>query len=103
LAVPHETCITQDNAPISIDFLFYWRVVVSQDSVVKVADFRGASLGIATTTLRSVIGDMTLDDVLAKRDQINQLLQVKLDEVTERWGVKVTAVEIREIQPPQGV
>lgn len=103
LAIPHQTTITKDNAPIAIDFLIYWRVVDSQDSVVKVADFSGASQGIATTTLRAVIGDIPLDDVLAKRDQINQLLQVKLDEVTERWGVKVTAVEIREIQPPREV
>ncbi len=103
LAIPHQTTITKDNAPIAIDFLIYWRVVDSVDSVVKVSDFSGASQGIATTTLRAVIGDIPLDDVLAKRDQINQLLQVKLDEVTERWGVKVTAVEIREIQPPREV
>ncbi len=103
LAIPHQTTITKDNAPIAIDFLIYWRVVDSLDSVIKVSDFSGASQGIATTTLRAVIGDIPLDDVLAKRDQINQLLQVKLDEVTERWGVKVTAVEIREIQPPREV
>lgn len=72
-------------------------------SVVAVTNFASASQGIAATTLRAVIGDIPLDDVLAKREQINQDLQRKLDEVTERWGVKVTAVEIREVLPPREV
>ncbi len=103
LEIPHQTCITQDNAPISIDFLIYWKVVDAVDSVIQVRNFAGASQGIATTTLRAVIGDIILDDVLAKREHINQVLRVKLDEVTERWGVKVTAVEISEILPPRDV
>ncbi len=103
LQIPHQTCITRDNAPISIDFLVYWRVIDPALSVIKVQDFAGASQGIATTTLRAVVGDILLDDVLAKRDQINRVLQTKLDEVTERWGVKVTTVEIREIDPPKEV
>ncbi len=69
----------------------------------NVQDFAGASQGIATTTLRAVVGDLPLDDVLAKRERISQVLRTKLDEVTERWGVKVTSVEIREIQPPAEV
>jgi len=92
LQIPHQTCITRDNAPISIDFLVYWKVVDPSLSVIKVQDFAGASQGIATTTLRAVVGDIPLDDVLAKRDQINEILRTKLDEVTERWGVKVTTV-----------
>ncbi|MEW6232423.1 MAG: SPFH domain-containing protein [Chloroflexota bacterium] len=103
LEIPHQTCITKDNAPISIDFLIYWKVVDPVLSVVQVRNFAGASQGLATTTLRAVIGDISLDDVLAKREHINQVLRVKLDEVTERWGVKVTAVEIREILPPREV
>ena len=103
LEIPHQTCITKDNAPIAIDFLVYWKVVDPALSVVKVHDFAGASQGIATTTLRAVVGDIPLDDVLAKREQINQVLRTKLDEVTERWGVKVTTVEIREIVPPKDV
>lgn len=103
LQIPHQTCITRDNAPISIDFLVYWKVVDPSLSVIKVQDFAGASQGIATTTLRAVVGDILLDDVLAKRDQINEVLRTKLDEVTERWGVKVTTVEIREIVPPKEV
>lgn len=103
LEIPHQTCITKDNAPIAIDFLVYWKVVDPPLSVIKVQDFAGASQGIATTTLRAVVGDIALDDVLAKRDQINDVLRAKLDEVTERWGVKVTTVEIREIEPPKEV
>jgi regulator of protease activity HflC (stomatin/prohibitin superfamily) len=101
--IPHQTSITLDNAPISIDFLWYYKVVSAQDSVLQVADFEFAAEGMATTTLRSVIGGIPLDDVLSQRDHINQVLRVKLDEVTERWGVKVTNVEIREIVPPRDV
>ena len=103
LEIPKQTCITKDNAPIDIDFLIFWKVVDAVTTVVQVGNFAGASQGIATTTLRAVIGDISLDDVLAKREQINQVLRVKLDDVTERWGVKVTTVEIREILPPKEV
>jgi len=103
LEIPSQTCITRDNAPISIDFLIYWKVMDPERSVIQVANFAGASQGIATTTLRAVVGDIMLDDVLAKREQINLVLRTKLDEVTERWGVKVTSVEIREILPPKDV
>jgi regulator of protease activity HflC (stomatin/prohibitin superfamily) len=103
LEIPAQTCITKDNAPISIDFLIYWKVLDPSLSVIQVGNFAGAAQGIATTGLRAVIGDISLDEVLAKRDQINQILRAKLDEVTERWGVKVTTVEIREITPPRDV
>ncbi len=103
LEIPSQTCITKDNAPINIDFLIYSKVFDPGMSVIQVQDFAGAARGIATTTLRSVVGDISLDDVLAKRDEINQVLRAKLDEVTERWGVKVTTVEIREILPPKEV
>ena len=103
LEIPHQTCITKDNAPISIDFLIYWKVISPTLSVIQVKNFAGASQGIASTTLRAVVGDILLDVFLARRDQINDILRVKLDEVTERWGVKVTTVEIREILPPRDV
>jgi regulator of protease activity HflC (stomatin/prohibitin superfamily) len=103
LEIPRQTGITKDNAPISIDFIVFHRVVDAVDSVVKVQNFAGAAENIAATTLRSVVGDMALDDVLSKREQMNAMLQTKLDEVTERWGVKVTNVEVREITPPPGV
>lgn len=103
LEIPSQTCITKDNAPIDIDFLIYSKVMDPARSVIQVGNFAGASQGIATTTLRAVIGDIALDDVLAKREDINRVLRTKLDEVTERWGVKVTSVEIREIVPPREI
>ena len=103
LDIPAQTAITQDNAPISIDFLVYYRVVDPKSSVISVDHVVHASTNIATTTLRAVIGDISLDDVLSKREQINDTLRVKLDEVTERWGLKITSVEIREIEPPRDV
>jgi len=103
LEIPHQTAITEDNAPISIDFIVFYKVVDPQASVLEVGNFAGAAQNIAATTLRSVVGDMALDDVLAKREQMNEILRVKLDETTERWGVKVTNVEIREIIPPPAV
>ncbi|HEY3023203.1 MAG TPA: SPFH domain-containing protein [Actinomycetota bacterium] len=103
LEIPHQTAITEDNASISIDFIVFYKVVDAQQSVLAVGNFAGAAQNIAATTLRSVVGDMALDDVLAKREQMNEILRVKLDEVTERWGVKVTNVEIREIIPPPTV
>jgi regulator of protease activity HflC (stomatin/prohibitin superfamily) len=103
LEIPHQTAITEDNASISIDFIVFYRVVDAVASIIEVGNFAGAAQNIAATTLRSVVGDMALDDVLAKREQMNEILRVKLDEVTERWGVKVTNVEIREIIPPPAV
>ena len=103
LEIPHQTSITKDNAPISIDFITFYKVFDPVMSVIAIQDFAGAALNIAATTLRSVVGDISLDDVLAKREEINQILRAKLDEITERWGVKVTNVEIREIIPPPAV
>ncbi len=103
LEIPQQTCITKDNAPISIDFLVYSKVFDPTESVVAVTNFSGASQALAATTLRAVIGDIPLDDVLAKREEINTILRTKLDEVTHRWGVKITNVEIREIVPPREI
>src|SRR5213082_2845923 len=103
LEIPHQTAITEDNASISIDFIVFTKVVDAQMSVIAVQNFEGAAQNIAATTLRSVVGDMSLDDVLSKRETMNEVLRAKLDEVTERWGVKVTNVEIREIVPPATV
>ncbi len=101
--VPHQTSITKDNAPISIDFLWYYKVLDPAQSVLQVGNFESAAAGIAATTLRAVIGGIPLDDVLSEREHINNMLRTRLDEVTERWGVKVTNVEIREIIPPRDV
>jgi regulator of protease activity HflC (stomatin/prohibitin superfamily) len=101
--VPHQTCITKDNAPIDIDFLIYSQVLDPAATVIRAANYQLMAQGVATTTLRAVIGDIPLDDALAKREEINQILRVKLDEATETWGVKVTRVEIREINPPREI
>ena len=103
--IPRQTNITSDNAPIDIDFLVYLRVMPdeAQKSVLEVVDYVSAVIGIATTTLRAVIGEMPLDDVLSQRERINEELRIKLDEITERWGIKVTQVEIREIEPPRDI
>ncbi|MDX9850615.1 MAG: SPFH domain-containing protein [Anaerolineaceae bacterium] len=101
--IPAQTSITNDNAPINIDFLWYYKVVDPIQSVLQVGNFELAAQGIATTTLRSVIGGIMLDGVLSERETINTSLRIRLDEVTERWGVKVTNVEIREITPPRDV
>src|SRR5574341_1239116 len=84
--VPHQTSITKDNAPISIDFLWYYKVLNPAESVLQVGNFELAAAGIATTTLRAVIGGIPLDDVLSEREHINTMLRTRLDEVTERWG-----------------
>ena len=101
--VPPQPCITQDNATLSIDLLIYMKIVDALSSVLNVQQYEGAARGIAITTLRAVVGDMLLDSVLSKREQINEVLRDKLDEVTDRWGIKITAVEIREIVPPRDI
>ena len=103
--IPRQTNITSDNAPIGIDFLVYLRVIPNeaQKSILEVVDYTSAVIGIATTTLRAVIGEMPLDDVLSQRERVNEELRLKLDEITERWGIKVTQVEIREIEPPRDI
>jgi regulator of protease activity HflC (stomatin/prohibitin superfamily) len=101
--VPPQTCITADNASVSIDFLVYDKVIDPERSVLEVEDFTGAARGLAITTLRAVVGAMDLDDVLSKRDDINRILHEKLDDVTDRWGIRVMAVEIREVVPPRDI
>ena len=101
--IPQQTCITKDNATISIDFLIFQQVIEASDSVIKVQNFRQQVQQIASTTLRAVIGDLVLDDAFAKREQMNEVLRVKLDDETHRWGVKVNRVEIREIVPPREI
>lgn len=101
--IPHQTSITKDNAAISVDFLWYYKILDAEASVLQVGNFESAAQGMATTTLRAVIGGILLDDALSEREHINNLLRTRLDEVTERWGVKVTNVEIREIVPPREI
>lgn len=101
--IPHQTAITKDNASISVDFIWYYKILDAVESVLQVQNFEAAAQGMATTTLRAVIGGIPLDDALSEREHINSMLRTRLDEVTERWGVKVTNVEIREIIPPREI
>jgi regulator of protease activity HflC (stomatin/prohibitin superfamily) len=101
--IPHQKSITKDNAAVTVDFIWYYKVLEPTLSVLQVADFEAAAQGMATTTLRAVIGSINLDDVLSNREHINNMLRTRLDEVTERWGVKVTNVEIRELDPPREI
>ena len=99
--IPRQTNITRDNAPIDITFLVYLRPIESeaQKVVLEVINYHQAVIGMATTILRAVIGEMNVDDVLSQRERINQELRVKLDDITGRWGIRVSAVEIKEIEP----
>ncbi len=105
LDIPRQTNITKDNASIDIDFLVYMRVDINEAhrAVLEVEDYRAAVVGLATTTLRAVVGDIDLDEVLSQRERINESIRVKLDAETSRWGIKVTNVEIREIDPPREI
>src|ERR1700732_5257039 len=94
LEIPHQSAITRDNAGISIDFIIFYKVIDPVMSVLQVQNFAGAAQNIAATTLRSVVGDMTLDDVLSKREEMNSGLRTKLHDVTDRWGATATGVEV---------
>ena len=103
--IPRQTNITKDNAPIDIDFLIYMRVMAEEaaKSVLEVENYRQAVIGLAITTLRAVVGEMTVDEVLSKREKINTTLRIKLDDETARWGIKVTNVEIKTIEPERAI
>jgi regulator of protease activity HflC (stomatin/prohibitin superfamily) len=105
LDIPKQTSITKDNAAIDIDFLVYLRVDINQadKSVLEVENYHLAVVGLATTTLRAIVGDIILDNVLSQRDRINELIRARLDHETERWGIKVTNVEIRELTVPREI
>jgi regulator of protease activity HflC (stomatin/prohibitin superfamily) len=97
LQIPRQMAISKDNAVLNVDALVYYCVVNPADTVLKVDNVVNASVNVAVSILRSVIGEYALDDMVSKGEDVNDLLRVKLDEVTENWGMKVTRVEIREI------
>jgi regulator of protease activity HflC (stomatin/prohibitin superfamily) len=101
--VAKQEIMTKDNVPVTVDAVVYFRVINPTDAVVKVENFWKATSLIAQTTLRSVLGQASLDDLLAQRDAINQKLQEIIDRQTEPWGVKVTAVEIRDVSLPDSM
>jgi regulator of protease activity HflC (stomatin/prohibitin superfamily) len=100
LDVPRQEMMTKDNVPVTVDAVVYFRVVNPEDAVVKVENFSKATYLVAQTTLRSVLGQHELDELLSQRDRINQQLQQVIDEQTEPWGIKVTLVEVRDVILP---
>jgi regulator of protease activity HflC (stomatin/prohibitin superfamily) len=103
LEVPAQEAITRDNVTVKVNAVVYFRVVSPEDAVVKALDYIRATSLIAQTTLRSILGQSDLDHLLAERDKINQELQRVIDEQTDAWGVKVTSVEVRDVELPQSM
>ncbi len=103
LDVPRQEMMTRDNVPVTVDAVVYFRVVNPEDAVVKVENFSKATFLVAQTTLRSVLGQHELDELLIQRDRINQQLQQVLDEQTEPWGIKVTLVAVRDVILPDSM
>jgi regulator of protease activity HflC (stomatin/prohibitin superfamily) len=100
LAVPKQEMMTRDNVPVTVDAVVYFRVVEPEAAITKVENFLGATSLIAQTTLRSVIGQAELDELLSQRDRINQRLQEIIDRHTDPWGIKVTVVEVKDVALP---
>lgn len=103
LDVPVQEVITKDNVPIKVNAVLYFRVMDPANSVVEVENYMMATSQLSQTTLRSVIGQAELDEVLSERDKINKELQVIIDERTDPWGIKVSAVEVKELELPEGM
>ena len=101
--VPAQEAITRDNVTVKVDAVIYYKVVSPEDAITKIEDFEYATSHIAQTTLRSVLGNADLDELLTEREQINQRLQQIIDGHTEPWGVKVTAVEVKDLELPTGM
>ena len=99
--VPKQEVLTKDNVPVSVNAVVYFRVVDPEKAVTEVRDFQYATAQLAQTTLRSVIGQVELDELLTEREKINMHLQEILDEATNPWGIKVTAVEIKDVEIPE--
>jgi len=103
MEVPSQEAITRDNVTVKVNAVIYFKVIDPENAVVKVLDFIRATSLIAQTTLRSVLGQSDLDHLLSERDQINQTLQKIIDEQTDAWGIKVSAVEVRDVELPQSM
>lgn len=103
LDVPSQEVITRDNVTVKVNAVVFFRVVSPSDAIVQVEDFQRATWNISQTTLRNVVGQSELDDLLANREEINHNLQQIIDETTEPWGVKVTIVEVKDVELPQSM
>jgi regulator of protease activity HflC (stomatin/prohibitin superfamily) len=101
--VPSQEAITGDNIPVQVNAVIYFRVINPEDAIVQVADFMQATLLIAQTTLRSIVGQTELDQLLSERDQVNLKLQEIIDQETDPWGIKVSAVELRDVEIPENM
>ena len=101
LDIPSQEAITKDNVTLKVNAVAYFRVVEPCDAIVKVEDFRRATWQIAQTSLRSVLGQSELDDLLSRREEINLRLQRIIDEQSEPWGIKVSIVEIKDVEIPE--
>jgi len=98
--VPRQDVITKDNVTVKVDAVVYFRVINPEDAVVKIMDYFRATSLVAQTTLRSVLGQSDMDELLSRREEVNQRLQHIIDEATEPWGIKVTLVEVRDVSLP---
>jgi len=103
LNIPPQEVITKDNVPVRVNAVAYFRVIGPQDAIVQVENFMVATSQIAQTTLRSVLGQHQLDELLSEREKINAILQTIIDEATAPWGVKVSIVEVKDVEIPQGM
>jgi regulator of protease activity HflC (stomatin/prohibitin superfamily) len=103
LDVPPQEIITRDNVPVKVNAVAYFKVIDPEKSIVAIENFRTATLQISQTTLRSILGQAELDDLLSGRDKINKELQIVIDEQTEPWGIKVSIVEIKDVELPQNI
>ena len=99
--VPQQECITLDNVTVRVDAVIYFRVVEAGDAILKVLDYIKATSLLAATTLRNVVGQSTLDELLGQRDRLNEKIQAVVDEGTNPWGIKVSMVEVKDVQLPQ--
>jgi regulator of protease activity HflC (stomatin/prohibitin superfamily) len=103
LNIPPQEVITKDNVPVRVNAVAYFRIVAPQDAIVQVENFMVATSQIAQTTLRSVLGQHQLDELLSEREKINAILQGIIDEATAPWGIKVSIVEVKDVEIPQGM
>lgn len=101
--VPKQEIITHDNVPVTVDAITYFRVVDAEAAIVRIEDYQEATSLFAQTTLRSVLGQVELDELLAERDKINQSIQEIVDRQTDPWGIKVTAVEVKDVILPESM
>ena len=101
--VPQQECMTMDNVTVTVDAVIYFRVVEAADAILKVLDYIKATSLLAATTLRNVVGQSALDELLAQRDKLNEKIQVVVDEGTNPWGIKVSMVEVKDVELPQSM